>query len=192
MKTESTVMYVLRLALTLFVITAVVAAALAGVNSITKPAIEKLTAEKTQQAIELVLPGGGEEIEAPVMDLVSKVYKGENGYAVEATPGAVKEIERKRANEEKLERERRAAAETLAKQLKDKLITLKVKCGGQGRLYGRITSAEIAAALKEQHAVEIDKRKIECEDIRQVGEYAVSVTLYTGVKTPMKVKVDSL
>ena len=113
-------------------------------------------------------------------------------WAVEATPGAVKEIERKRANEGKLERERRAAAEALAKQLKDKLITLKVKCGGQGRLYGRITSAEIAAALKEQHAVEIDKRKIECEDIRQVGDYAVTVTLYTGVKAPMKVKVESL
>ena len=113
-------------------------------------------------------------------------------WAVEATPGAVKEIERKRANEEKLERERRAAAEELAKQLKDKLISLKVKCGGQGRLYGRITSAEIAAALKEQHGVEIDKRKIECEDIRQVGDYAVNVTLYTGVKAPMKVKVESL
>ena len=113
-------------------------------------------------------------------------------WAVEATPGAVKEIERKRANEEKLERERRAAAEELATQLKDKQIGLKVKCGGQGRLYGRITSAEIAAALKEQHNVDIDKRKIECEDIRQVGDYAVSVTLYTGVKTPMKVKVESL
>ena len=113
-------------------------------------------------------------------------------WAVEATPGAVKEIERKRANEEKLERERRAAAEELAKQLKDKLISLKVKCGGQGRLYGRITSAEIAAALKEQHSVDIDKRKIECEDIRQVGEYSVTVILYTGVKTPMKVKVESL
>ena len=113
-------------------------------------------------------------------------------WAVEATPGAVKEIERKRANEEKLERERRAAAEEVAKQLKDKLISLKVKCGGQGRLYSRITSAEIAAALKEQHGVDVDKRKIECEDIRQVGDYAVSVTLYTGVKAPMKVKVESL
>ena len=113
-------------------------------------------------------------------------------WAVEATPGAVKEIERKRANEEKLERERRAAAEKVAGQLKDKLITLKVKCGGQGRLYGRITSAEIAAALKEQHGVDVDKRKIECEDIRQVGEYAVTVILYTGVKTPMKVQVESL
>ena len=87
MKTESTVMYVLRLALTLLAITAVVAAALAGVNSITKPAIEKLTAQKTQEAIELVLPGGGEEVAAPAVDLVSRVYKGENGYAVEVTPG---------------------------------------------------------------------------------------------------------
>ena len=113
-------------------------------------------------------------------------------WAVEATPGAVKEIERKRAAEEKLERERRAAAEALAKQLKDKVITLKVKCGAQGRLYGRITSAEIAAALKEQHGVDVDKRKVECEDIRQVGETPVTVILYTGVKAPMKVQVEAL
>ena len=113
-------------------------------------------------------------------------------WAVEATPGAVKEIERKRAAEEKLERERRAAAEALAKQLKDKVITLKVKCGAQGRLYGRITSAEIAAALKEQHGVDVDKRKVECEDIRQVGETPATIILYTGVKAPMKVQVESL
>ena len=113
-------------------------------------------------------------------------------WAVEATPGAVKEIERKRANEEKLERERRAAAEEVAKKLKDKVIGLKVKSGGQGRLYGRITSAEIAAALKEQHGVDVDKRKIECDDIRQVGEYAITVILYTGVKSPMKVQVEAL
>jgi len=113
-------------------------------------------------------------------------------WAVEATPGAVKEIERKRAAEEKLERERRAAAEALAKQLKDKVITLKIKCGAQGRLYGRITSAEIAAALKEQHGVDVDKRKVECEDIRQVGETPVTVILYTGVKAPMKVQVEAL
>ena len=87
MKTESNVMYILRLALTLLVITSLVAAALAGVNSITAPAIAKLTAEKTQQAIEAVLPGGGEQIEFAPADLVSKVYKGENGYAVEVTPG---------------------------------------------------------------------------------------------------------
>ena len=88
MKTESTVMYVLRLALTLLAITAVVAAALAGVNSITAPAIAELTAQKTQQAIELVLPGGGEEVtDFPAVDLVSTVYAGDAGYAIEVTPG---------------------------------------------------------------------------------------------------------
>ena len=87
MKTESTVLYVLRLALTLLAITAVVAAALAGVNSITKPEIEKLTAQKTQAAIEAVLPGGGEVVEFPATALVSKVYASEAGYAVEVTPG---------------------------------------------------------------------------------------------------------
>ena len=87
MKTESTATYVLRLALTLLAITAVVAAALAGVNSITAPAIDKLTAEKTQEAIEAVLPGGGQSVDFPETALVSKVYASDIGYAVEVTPG---------------------------------------------------------------------------------------------------------
>ena len=87
MKTESTVMYVLRLALTLLAITAVVAAALAGVNSITAPKIEELTYQKTQQAIEAVLPGGGESVDfTDESGIVSTVYKGANGYAVEVAP----------------------------------------------------------------------------------------------------------
>ena len=88
-KTESTALYVVRLAVTLLIITAVVAAALAGVNSITAPAIAALNAEKTQKAIETVLPGGGELIEIPAVDVgvpYGKVYKGENGYAVEVLP----------------------------------------------------------------------------------------------------------
>ena len=89
MKTESNVKYVLRLALTLFIIAGVVALALAAVNMVTAPAIEKLNAEKTQQAIEAVLPGGFDsEITdyADATGLVSKVYKGANGYAVEVKP----------------------------------------------------------------------------------------------------------
>ena len=90
MKTENNVLYVLRLALTLLAITAVVAAALAGVNSITKPVIDRLTAEKTQQAIQAVLPGGYDSEITDYTDdtgLVSKVYAGGAGYAFEVTPG---------------------------------------------------------------------------------------------------------
>ena len=113
-------------------------------------------------------------------------------WAVEATPGAVKEIERKRANEEKLERERRAAAEEVAKNLKGKVINIQAKCGAQGRIYGSITSQEVAAALKEQHGVEVDKRKIECDPIRQAGDVDINVVVYTGVKAPMKVHVEAI
>ena len=85
-KTESNFQYILRLALTLLVITSVVAAALAGVNAVTGPIIARKTAEKTQLAVEKVLPGGGQQIEFSASALVSAVYQGENGYAVEVTP----------------------------------------------------------------------------------------------------------
>ena len=87
MKTESTVKFVLRLALTLLAITSVVAVCLAGVNMITAPAIAELNAKNTQAAIEAVLPGGGEEVDFPETALVSKVYASDSGYAVEVTPG---------------------------------------------------------------------------------------------------------
>ena len=90
MKTESTALYVLRLAVTLLVITAVVAGLLAGVNSVTKPVIDQLNAEKTQKAIETVLEGGYHTVIEDYADatgLVSKVYQGDNGYALEVTPG---------------------------------------------------------------------------------------------------------
>ena len=88
MKTnENIVAYVLRLAGTLFLITAIVAMALAAVNSVTAPAIEKLNYEKTQAAIEAVLPGGGSEVDfTDSTGLVSVVYKGEAGYAVQVAP----------------------------------------------------------------------------------------------------------
>lgn len=87
MKTENTVLYVLRLSLTLLVIAGVVAAVLAGVNMVTGPMIEKLNAEKTQAAIEAVLPGGGEEIAyTDSTGMVKAVYASDTGYAVQVAP----------------------------------------------------------------------------------------------------------
>ena len=87
MKTESMVKYVARLAITLLLITAVVAAALAGVNSVTAPVITQLKAEKLQNAIEQVLPGGGESVAfTDDTGWVSALYKSDSGYAGEVTP----------------------------------------------------------------------------------------------------------
>ncbi len=85
MKKENTVLYVLRISLTLLIITAVVAALLSVVNGVTAPIIAQLNAEKTQKAIETVLPGGYNEELREYNDqngAVTAVYKGDNGYAV--------------------------------------------------------------------------------------------------------------
>ena len=90
MKTnENIALYVLRLAGTLFLIAAVVAGALAGVNAVTKPIIDAQNEAKTQAAIAAVLPGGFDEMITDYEDatgLVSKIYKGANGYALEVLP----------------------------------------------------------------------------------------------------------
>ena len=112
--------------------------------------------------------------------------------AMEAKPGTVKEVEKKRAAEAAREAERRAAAEEKARQLKGKAINLTVKCGEKGRLYGAVTTAEIAEQLEAQHGIKVDKKKIDlAEQIKQVGDVQVSVWLYSGVTTTMTVHVEA-
>ena len=110
--------------------------------------------------------------------------------ATDATPGAAKELEKKQAAERARETERRMTAEKKAASLRGKVITVVSKCGSQGRLYSSVTGAEIAEALKNQHGVEVDKRKIDlAEPIRTVGETDVVVKLYPEISAKMIVRV---
>lgn len=110
--------------------------------------------------------------------------------AMEATAGASKEVERKRAAERQREMEAKAEAEKTAAFLRGKVITVTVKCGDKGRLYGSVTTQEVADALQEQHNVKVDKRKIELSDaIRQVGDYEAVVKVYPEISAKMKLKV---
>lgn len=112
--------------------------------------------------------------------------------AVESTPGAAKEIERKKAAERQREMERRAEAEKKAGVLRGKVINVAAKCGARGRLYGSVTGQEIAEALKKQYQVDVDKRKIDLSDaIRSVGETEVIVKLYPEVSAKMTVRVTA-
>ena len=113
--------------------------------------------------------------------------------AAEATPGTLKEIERKRAAQDAREAELKAEAQAKAELLKNKVIVLQVKCGEKGRLYGSVTSAEVAEALEKQHGIKADKRKIDIGDpIRETGIREISVWLYSGITTKMKLDVQPL
>lgn len=133
--------------------------------------------------------GNKEEI-VNVSDGYARNFLFPKKLAVEATPGAAKEIERKKAAERQRELERRNEADAKARTLRGKVITVKAKAGAQGRLYGSITGQEVADALNEQYQVNIDKRKIELsETIRNVGEYEAVVKLYPEISAKMNLHV---
>ena len=113
--------------------------------------------------------------------------------AAEATPGTLKEIERKRAAQDAREAELRTEALAKAEVLKNKTIVLQVKCGDKGRLYGSVTAAEVAEALEKQHGIKADKRKIDIGDpIRETGIREISVWLYSGITTKMKLDIQPI
>ena len=94
-----------------------------------------------------------------------------------------------KAKQEKEQRAREEAA-ALSAKLRDMTLTVYAKGGGAGRLFGSVTSQEIADALMAQEKIELDKRKIVIEDaIKTVGVYTVKVKLGYGIDAPLKVEV---
>ena len=113
------------------------------------------------------------------------------GLAVEATPANKKQIEREKAKaKEKYEAEK-AAAQDLANQLADKIVVVKTKVGDNGRLFGAITSKDIAAAISEQTGIEVDKRKIVLDKpIKETGVETIGIKLFQDVNTKVVVKIE--
>ena len=90
------------------------------------------------------------------------------------------------------EAENLAAAQALAAKINSRLVTVKAKGGASGRLFGKVTSKEIAAALSEAAGETVDKKKIELDvkDIRDAGVFNGKVRLYPGVVASFKVNVE--
>lgn len=110
--------------------------------------------------------------------------------AKEATAEALNSLEKARSADRHREEVRKQEAEVRARELKGKVIQLEVKGGENGKLYGSVTNDQIAAALKAQHGVEVDKRKLEQEEpIKTAGQAFVQLKLYPGISTRMIVNV---
>ena len=93
----------------------------------------------------------------------------------------------KKENERKHKLAELEAAQKLAGELKGKEITIKAKAGDSGKLFGAITSKDVAQLIKEQYKIEIDKKKIVMDTIKLVGGYDIDVKLYPEVSTKLKV-----
>src|SRR5262245_36155994 len=115
-----------------------------------------------------------------------------NGLAVEASGGALKEAQEQQKSVERHKAKEKAEAQDLADKLKGLTLTLRHKAGDEGKLFGSITNAEIAAALKEK-GFEIDKKQIVLEEpIRLLGNHQVKVKLHSEVSGILPVNVMKL
>ena len=112
------------------------------------------------------------------------------GFAAEATPSNLARVKREKANHEAQIALDKAEANQVKKVLEDKTIRLKTRVGEGGKLFGSVTSMDIADAIKEQTRLDIDKKKIVLKKpIKEIGEHEVEVKLYTEISADIKVAV---
>lgn len=112
--------------------------------------------------------------------------------AIEATPANMKVLENQKKAQEQKEQEALDEAKKLEEELAKITIVIKTKTGENGKLFGSITTKEIAELLKDNHNIDIDKRKLELEDsIKAVGNYIAKVKLHAKVTAKLNVIITN-
>ena len=113
--------------------------------------------------------------------------------AIEATPDAINTMKMNdKATQERIAKEKAAALDT-SKKLRELTLVVKAKGGGAGKLFGAVTNDAIAAALKANAGITLDKRKIViAEPIKNVGTYTVQCKLGYEITAPLTVKIEEL
>lgn len=110
---------------------------------------------------------------------------------VEASSSNLNDLKLKKANDEKVAQQQLEDAREFAKVIESKKVVLKIKQGEGGKTFGSISSKEIAAAAKEQHGLELDKKKIVLKDpIKSAGAFQISVKLHPKVTASLQVSVE--
>lgn len=129
----------------------------------------------------------GEKVKAS--DGYARNFLFPKGLAVEANAQSLTELRnREQSNQHKIDVEVAQANESKAK-LQGKVIKIQAKAGSNGKLFGSVTSKEVAQEIAKQYAVKVDKRKISMDDIKTFGSFKVEVKLYTNIVAEMTVMV---
>jgi len=124
-----------------------------------------------------------------VSDGYARNYLFPRKLAKEANAQAMREFKNREAAEKsRIAREQQAARDA-AELLRGKTVKLSAKAGSSGKLFGSVTAKEIAEQIQKSFAIEVDKRKVTVEDIKNYGTYSVEVKLYSGISAELYVVV---
>lgn len=109
--------------------------------------------------------------------------------AVEATEGNLNTVNARKESERKNKLKATEAAMKLVNELKEKELLIKVKTGEGGRLFGAITSKDVAEEIKKQLGMEIEKKKIVMDNIKGLGLYEAEIKVYPEISGKLKINV---
>lgn len=123
-----------------------------------------------------------------VSDGYAQNFLFKNNKAILASPEALAKIEKDKKKEEKKQLEEKENAIKLKEILEQKEISIAVKTGDNGKLFGAITNKEVSLSIKENFNLDIDRKKIEA-NIKSLGLHTVIVKLHSSVKADLKVNV---
>ena len=138
------------------------------------------------------IPNVGQEHEiVEVADGYARNYLLPQGFAVRATEGRIRQAQEIAAAQQRQAERAQAHAEELADRLGELTLEFTMKAGETGRLYGSVTSADVADRLEEALGDEFDRRWLEMEPIRDLGEHMVDVNLEGGVRGQVQVVVEA-
>lgn len=124
-----------------------------------------------------------------VADGHARNYLLPRGLALVATDGAVNQAKAMRRARDLRDAADRESAQTIASALVARTITISAKAGSEGKLFGSVTTADIAQAIHAQANISIDRKKLHVEPIKLLGTYSVAVKLHSDVEFPVSVEV---
>lgn len=111
------------------------------------------------------------------------------GHAIKASPGAIQQATRMRASRDARDHESREAATAVASKLVPQTITIEAKASGEGKLFGSVTAGDVVAAVKAQTDIEIDRKNVEVDGIKTVGQHTATASLHADVSFPITIEV---
>ena len=112
--------------------------------------------------------------------------------AVPADKTNMGELQSRKSSEEFRKEEERKKAIKQKEEIEKNILTLKVKTGENGKLFGAITSKEVAENLEKQYKIKVEKKKIIMDNIKNLGEFIIEIKLFEGIIAKLKINVTEL
>lgn len=114
------------------------------------------------------------------------------GMALRASAQNLRLVEQKRKKLEALVAREKEGAEKIQEALDGKELTFKLRAGERGQLFGSVTTRDVANAIKEEFNIEVERRRLDMENLKTLGDHQVRIRIYPGIAAHVTVKVQRL